>query len=721
MERRTTDAAGAPSRRGLLASAAAVALAGAVGGLAGGPSSGPVPAAGGGGAVPVRRLADGRGGEGAGFALAERPAVLQLVAHPDDDLFFMNPDLVQDLTAGIPVTSVYVTDGGSFGRNAIPGGPPPEPNVPAYVSARQQGLRQAYARMLGAPLFTAWERSALPLPGGRLAEVNRLAHGGRRAELIFLDLRMHARNGRAAVNLTRLWDSPGVTLPTQPAPESPVRRSFPYTRGDLVDTLVHLLAHVRPTLVRTLDPDPDAQVHDRHHPRDSDQPGYSDHPDHTAAGLFAWAALARWGGRGGPGARTPAFRTEAYRGYYNQRWPYNLPPATVALKARYLDAYGGDPGWQCGNPSGCGDYALGGAAALASRKGWVRSTHRRHPGAGPRALAGPDGRVSVYAVLGTRLARWRPAAKGAAGSGPGAFGPPEDLGGGPLAPALSVVRAPDGRHLVLGLRSSSPDGAAGRDAREVVLLRQRTPGGAFETEWIGLGNPETEPRRTRLTGPPTAVTGADGRVHVFVRNGDKGVSTRVLGTDGVWSAWRALPGGGIQEGLAATVDGRGLVHLFGAAAERVEHWAQRTPGGALHPAARPPAGRPGDVPEAVTAPDGSVLLAYRRAASDTVAVARLAPGRGRRWTALGSPSIPGYGRVAVAPADGGTLLVPAGTATPSAYDLTGARTTPAGASSSAAPAGTPFLLAPRAGAPVAVTLTPLGTPLLTPLRPTTPA
>ncbi|MEU3397481.1 PIG-L family deacetylase [Streptomyces filamentosus] len=711
MGRWTTFDAIAPSRRGLLVSAAAVALAGAAGGCAGGPSGHPAPAAGGAAPVPVRRLSDTRYAEGAGFVPAGRPAVLQIVAHPDDDLFFMNPDLARDLTAGTPVTSVYVTDGGSFGRNAAPGSPPPAPDVPAYVSARQQGLRQAYARMLGAPLFTPWERTALTLPGGRLAEANRLVHEGRRAELIFLDLRMHARNGTSAVNLTRLWDSQGVTLPTRPAPESPVRRSFPYTRRDLLDALVFLLGRVRPTLVRTLDPDPDAQAHDRDHPRGSDQDGYSDHPDHTAAGLFAWAALARWAGRGG---RAPAVQTEAYRGYYNQRWPYNLPPATVALKAHHLDAYGGDPGWRCGNPSGCGDYALGGAAVLASKKGWVRSTHRRHPGAGPRALAGPDGRPVVYGVLGTRLARWRP--------GPGgAFEPPEDLGGGPLAPSLSVVRAPGGRHLVLGLRFSSLEGDPRRDVREVVLLRQRTPGGAFEREWLGLGNPETEPRRTRLAGPPVAVTGGDGRVHVFVRNGDKGVSTRVLGTDGAWSPWRTLPGGGVQEGLAATVDGRGLVHLFASSARRVEHWAQRTPGGAVHPGARPPADRVGDVPDAVTAADGAVLLAYRRAASDTVVVARLDPGRGRRWTTLGRPSIPGYGRVAVTPADGGVLLVPAGAARPPAYDLTGARTTPAAAPSPAGTAGAPALLLSPTGTPVAVTLPLTTTPALTPLRPETPA
>ncbi|MFH8724281.1 PIG-L family deacetylase [Streptomyces termitum] len=701
----------APSRRRLLLATAVTAVAGAVGGCSGRSAPGPAPGPRGPAAPPVRRIAGTGPAPGAGFAPAGPPAVLQILAHPDDDLFFMNPDLVRDLSAGTPVTSVYVTDGGSFGRNAAPGGPPARPNVPAYVSARQQGLRQAYARMLGAPLFTPWERSALPLPGGRQAEVDRLVHRGRCAELVFLGLRMHAGNGGTPVNLTRLWDGPGVNLPTRPAPESPVRRSFSYGRRDLVDVLVHLLSRTRPTLVRTLDPDPDAQVHDRRHPRGSDQPGYSDHPDHTAAGLFAWAALARWGGRD----RARPFQTEAYRGYYNQRWPHNLPPAAVALKARYLDAYGGDPRWPCGNPSGCGDYALGGDAALTSRKGWIRSTHPRHPGAGPRVLTGPGGRLSVYGVLGTRLARWR------SGPSAGTFGPPEDLGGGPLAPALSVVRAPDGRHLVFGLRFASLDGPAARNLREVVLLRQRTPGGGFETSWLGLGSPETVPRRTRLTGAPAAVTDADGRVHLFVRNGDRGVSGRVLDTAGRWSPWYVLPGGDVQEGLAATVDGRGLVHLFGASAERIEHWAQRTPGGPLHRGARPPDGLPGDVPDAVTAPDGSVLLCYRRAAGDGVVVARLAPGRGRRWRTVARPSVPGYGRIGLAPSGGDLLLVPAGADGRPAYDLTGGRVLAAGSAPAAPPVGAPALLVHPDGTAATVSLGLGCVPALTPLRPPAPA
>lgn len=704
----------APPRRAVLMSLAGVAAVGLAGNRALSRPSAGSDAAGGaaGSGVPVRRLgAEPRNG----FTQPGAARVMQIVAHPDDDLFFMNPDVAHTLAGGVPLISVYVTDGGSFGMNAVPGRPKPAADVPAYVSARQQGLRQAYAQMLGAPLFTAWERTAVRLPGGREAELNRLEHDGRRVELIFLSLRMHARDRGRAVNLTHLWSSPGVRLPTQPAPESSVRRTFSYTREDLIDTLVFLLRRHRPTLIRTLDPDPDAQVHDQRHPRGSDQRGYSDHPDHTAAALFAWRALAEWADGTGGNAKAPAFQTESYRGYYNQRWPHNLPSETVALKARYLNAYGGDPSWECGNASGCGDYAIGGDRVLLSKRGWVRSTHRRYPTAGPKAVTGANGALLVYGVLGTRLARWT-------GTPEGGFGAPEDLGGGPLAPAIAVTTDADGRLLIFALRFSRMDASASRNVREIVMLRQGRPGGDFEAGWRSLGNPETEPRRSRLTGPPTAVTGADGRVHVFVRNGGKGVSTRVLDRQGNWSPWRRLPGGYIQDGLAATVDGDGRIHLFAASSGWVEHWAQRTPTAGLRKGPRSFVAEPGDAPDAVTAADGSVLVGYRRVASDRVMVERLAVGRTRRWSTVADVPVPGYGRVSLVGgrrpgADDLRMAVGTGTAEGLVYDGGDGTVARARVQGLGFSVGTPAVMGAAGGGPAAVvTLSMDGRPVVAPLR-----
>lgn len=526
---------------------------------------------------------------------------LQVLAHPDDDLYFMNPDTLHDIQAGTPVVSVYVTAGESRGWNTPPGGSHRHHHADraAYSAARHQGLRQAYAAMLGLPHFTPWHSEVLQLPGGLHAQTDSLGNGARRATLVFLQVSMHELDQNASLQM--LWATPGATLPYLPAQDSPSPADAPgtYSHDTLVAVLLALLERYRPTHVRTLDPDPDIQVHDKQHPRDSDQFGYSDHRDHTPAALFAWKALARWARSGARG-----FTTAAYRGYYNQRWPFNLPPATVALKGRFMLQYGGDPGWPCGDPGGCGDYGQGRNQPLTNHKGWIRSTHPRYPGAGrvvlPAAHAGA--RRTAYEVLGLHAAVRTEAAPGS-----GRWGPAQDLGGGPLAPHLACVALPGGGTLVFGLRFAALEGHGGRNAREVVV---RDAGG-----WTSLGTPEHSDNRGRRVGPPSAVRTQDGRVHVFVRNADKGLSSRVREPGGAWGPWADLGGSEVQEGLSTLTDRQGRIHVFAAGRDTVHHWAQAAPSAPVtfQPAAGLPC--PADVPSAALAPDGAITLTYRLPAS----------------------------------------------------------------------------------------------------------
>ncbi|CAM5417449.1 PIG-L family deacetylase [Streptomyces tanashiensis] len=503
-------------------------------------------------------------------ARARRTLLMQFSAHPDDDLYFMNPDTQRLLDAGVPLVSVYVTAGEHTGRNRIAGMPETPPDRAAYSAARHQGLRQSYAVALGLPAFTPWRREVLTLPGGRRAEVDTLTRGAHRIELVFLNLPMHTSRRYMAV--PALWHDRALELRTHLSAGSPVTRSDTYDYDRLVAVLAGLLRRYRPTVVHTLDPDPDIQLGDEAtRRRDSEQPGYADHGDHTAVASFTWAALCRWVSDAvRDGEPIPAFTTTAFRGYYNRHWPKNLPPEVLAGKAARLVPYGGSPSWQCGNPSGCGDYGVGGDRPLTNRKGWVRSTHHRWPGAGPALAEEPGGRLAAYGVLGLRAVRWRESA-------PGVWGEPVDLGGGPLAPALGSAVLGDGRVLLLGVRFAALDGHGGADRREVVLLEQRSPGGGF-LAWRGLGNPERGDDRGRRIGAPVAVAAPDGRVHLFVRNADKGVSTRVRAADGSWSPWRRLPGDAeVQDGLAVSVDAAGRVHVYAAGRESVRHWVDGVP------------------------------------------------------------------------------------------------------------------------------------------------
>ncbi|MCX5385035.1 PIG-L family deacetylase [Streptomyces sp. NBC_00083] len=545
------DGTAGPGRRGVLGGLAAAGLGVGLAGC-GAPSRGRA-----GAAVGTAPLA----------AAGRTPLLLQILAHPDDDLYFMNPDTQHTLDSGVPLVSVYVTGGEANGDNRVVSDSGPHVyDKAAYSSARHQGLRQAYATLLGLDKYTPWQKSVAELRGGHRAEVNRLQHRGRSVELVFLNTAMHTPLG-GRMGLPSLWEDHHLQLPVVIAEGSPLTRAKAYTYDSMVDVLEGLLADHSPTLVQTLDPDPDIQHSspaDRSH--DSEQPGYSDHADHTAAASFAWAAMIRHAERGN------AFLATAYRAYYNRHWPKNLPAGVLAEKAAHLVPYGGDKDWQCGNPGGCGDYNVGGKRPLTNWKGWVRSTHHRHPG--PRLLVSDDG-AHAYGVLGLRAVRWSRSADDR-------WGGPQDLGGSPLAPVLGGATLPDGRQLLCALRFSSLQGRSGANTREVVLLEQAAPGGEF-TAWQGLGNPERGDDRGRRIGPPTAVAAPDGRVHLFVRNADRGVSTRVRGADGTWSPWRDLGGDSVQEGLSAAVDGRGRVHVFAAGADTVHHWTQSAPGRPLAP------------------------------------------------------------------------------------------------------------------------------------------
>ncbi|MBT2397620.1 PIG-L family deacetylase [Streptomyces sp. ISL-100] len=620
-----------PTRRALVASAAALTA-----GLALTSCSVPAPRRKGPAADPV---------PGKQISSPRHALLMQILAHPDDDLYFMNPDTRQTLDSGVPLVCVYVTAGEANGVNRIPGAGPQPADRTAYSSARHQGLRQAYAVLLGLPRFTTWQKSVTTLRGDHKAELNTLVNGDRRVELIFLNLAMHTSWGR--MGLPSLWEARGLSLRTVVADDSPLEKAGSYNYDGLIDVLAGLLERYRPTVVHTLDPDPDIQHSDEAtRRRDSEQPGYSDHADHTAVASFAWAAMIRRVAEATEGGGdVPGFVATSFRGYYNRHWPKNLSEPVLREKASHLVPYGGAPDWECGNAAGCGDYNVGGDRPLTNRKGWVRSTHYRYPGARPVVAAGPDGRLAAYGVLGLRVARWRETAPGS-----GAWGAPDDLGGGPLAPVLGAATLREGRQLLFGLRFSALAGHGAANTREIVLLEQRKAGGEFGA-WTGLGNPETDHDRGRRIGSPVAVATPDGRVHLFVRNADNGISTRVRSTAGRWNAWRDLGGGEIQDGLATAVDGGGRVHVFAAGHDTVHHWTQDAPGRPVGP--RPVTGlpTPGGSLTTLTAPDGGIELIYRRPATSRLITARVGGSRpvGLRFN--------GYGAVGAASAPTGPVLL----------------------------------------------------------------
>ncbi|MFZ4264807.1 PIG-L family deacetylase [Streptomyces arboris] len=575
-------------------------------------------------------------------------SILQIVAHPDDDLYFMNPATFQAMKAGVRTTTVYLTSGDAQGENPRPWSTESVvADREAYGKARQNGLKAAYAAMVLGDRTAAWTSGTWQTADGGLAEVHSLA-AAPWVTLFFLNIRQHGTPEGPSRSLHVLWRGETERVPTLVPRGGLVTDVFWYTRPGLVATLVNLMEIVRPTVIRTMDPDPDRLVHDEKFPQRHDHGDLSDHCDHTATALFSWSAITQYRGPG----EGRHFAVESFRGYYNERWPHNLSPQAVSLKEFFLNIYGAADGYDCGDPAGSGDYAVG----LNSRgPGWVQSTTPRYPATGDRLLLDARGRLTAFAVIDQQAAVWVQAQPGG-----DQWRGPFLLGGAPLAPGLAVSLNPDGRWQLFAERLSYLAHDDGH-AREIVTLEQSAPDGPF-AEWGTLGNPSAaDPRRDRHLGAPVVTRDGKGRLHLFVRNAGQGVHSRVQAADGTWGDWVDLRGFDVQEGLSALTARDGSVELFASSREGVFHWSQDTLDSVPSRAPRFKLSVPAGPPTALVQPGGRVMVVFRKPEDGRLMLAE-EDTPGGRWAKPAAPigGRGGFGPVAAAASpspDVGTLLV----------------------------------------------------------------
>jgi LmbE family N-acetylglucosaminyl deacetylase len=233
---------------------------------------------------------------------AWRPAgtggALVVVAHPDDDLFFLSPDIVHDVQAGRPVATVYTTSGDA-GR--------PD----RYWRGRERGVAAAYARMAG--VADRWSMSRVAV--GPAAVTEAVLCERPTVRLYFLRLPDGGMNGEGtarsgAASLQRLEEGAVARLWTV---ETPAR---PYSRPALVDVLGRIVAELQPVVVRTLD--------------DVGPYGDGDHSDHHAVARLVAAARDR---------SAPGVSVVGYVGYPTRHLPANVAGADLQDKADALAAY----------------------------------------------------------------------------------------------------------------------------------------------------------------------------------------------------------------------------------------------------------------------------------------------------------------------------------------------------------------------------------------------
>lgn len=298
-------------------------------------------------------------------------AEVAIVAHPDDDLIFMQPDLGDAVRDESGVTIVYVTAGN--GRHGLD-----------TAERRYDAVRAAYARAAGVEDRYAWFCGAIELAGHH-ADHCRLEPGN--ISLVFLGYPDGGKEGEQPASLSSLWRGEIESA------ETIGRQTTRYDRAGLIAAVTAVLDLVGPHTVHTLEI---AQTHGR------------DHADHRIAGALALVAVAA-------SQSNPAI--VAHRGYAVESEPVNLTGPVFSRAADALAHYTAcvDGCAPCGEP--CDEiqpahatwlarqYAIGMRRTAAGVLRWTDAT-------GSDACAAADASGSLALAACATAEPWRLAADG---------------------------------------------------------------------------------------------------------------------------------------------------------------------------------------------------------------------------------------------------------------------------------------------------------------------
>jgi LmbE family N-acetylglucosaminyl deacetylase len=223
---------------------------------------------------------------------------LNIVAHEDDDLLFLNPDIVTAVRAGKCVRTVAVTAGDAGGDAS-------------YWRSRERGARAAYANM--ANVSNSWSVGTTNLNGRPLATSTLNANP--KVSLIFMRLPDGNGGGEGFdsnnyASLQKLWFSKINSMQT-------VDGTANYDKQGLANTLTAVLADYQTSDVRT-----------------QNFNGYfdeGDHSDHEATAFFVRLAQQQYASN---------TTLSGYLGYQSADMPINVSGNNLTLKSNAFFAYG---------------------------------------------------------------------------------------------------------------------------------------------------------------------------------------------------------------------------------------------------------------------------------------------------------------------------------------------------------------------------------------------
>jgi LmbE family N-acetylglucosaminyl deacetylase len=256
------------------------------------------------------------------------PTSVNIVAHQDDDLLFMNPDILHDIQAGHCVRTIYMTAGDAGGQKF-------------YWLGREHGSESAYSRMLGSNAI--WVQRIVELSSHEFVTVAN-PRGNARISLIFMylpDGNIKGEGFKASRNesLAKLSEGKIGTVHSVDGQSS-------YSSGQLTAALSTLLHTYLPTTVRTQ--------------ANYISAIYPDHSDHLAVGTFVKRAYKQFEDQQYGGQ--VVIPIKFYTGYPIHQMPANVTgPDLITKESAFIDYAKFDGGVcqslaQCQQSSTYGSY-----------------------------------------------------------------------------------------------------------------------------------------------------------------------------------------------------------------------------------------------------------------------------------------------------------------------------------------------------------------------------
>jgi hypothetical protein len=229
---------------------------------------------------------------------------LQIVAHQDDDILFMNPDVLAGVKAGTCMRTLYLT-AGDAGEDV------------RYWGQREQGAKAAYSQMYGVPYNWRDEQQMLaghPVTVSYLADVPQVS-------LVFL--RLPDGNMRGEGFAGHAYSSLQSVLGGVQSEIIPVDGAPAYTKQALLDCVLEIMIKDLPDQIRTLG---------------SDDVADGDHADHHDAGILTQLAAQNY---------LQPHELRRYLGYPDKALPVNLSDDDITIKQATFLAYAKFDGAVC--------------------------------------------------------------------------------------------------------------------------------------------------------------------------------------------------------------------------------------------------------------------------------------------------------------------------------------------------------------------------------------